>query len=154
MIAKIRLNKRTKTIRVVNKNNNVRLDKTTKTIKVVNRKNNIRLQHTGRTGPAGPEGQPGVGLPSDGTTDQILKKNSDISFDYGWVDANELADKNFIMNFTLSSNVEVNHNLNKYPAVTVIDSAGDEVVGEVYYTSPTQLTVRFINPFSGSITCN
>lgn len=34
----------------------IRLNKRTKTIKVVNRRSNIRLQHTGKTGPKGPTG--------------------------------------------------------------------------------------------------
>lgn len=45
----------------------IRLNKRTKTIKVVNRRKNLRLQHTGKTGPAstipgpeGPEGPTGV----------------------------------------------------------------------------------------------
>lgn len=41
----------------------IRLNKRTKTIKVVNRRKNLRLQHTGKTGPAsnvpGPEGPQG-----------------------------------------------------------------------------------------------
>lgn len=32
----------------------IRLNKRNKTIKIVNRKNNIRLTHTGKRGPAGP----------------------------------------------------------------------------------------------------
>ena len=37
----------------------IRLNKRTKTIKVVNRKNNLRLQHTGKTGPQGGQGVKG-----------------------------------------------------------------------------------------------
>lgn len=37
----------------------IRLNKRNKTIKIVNRKNNIRLTHTGKTGPVGPEGPEG-----------------------------------------------------------------------------------------------
>lgn len=37
----------------------IRLNKRTKTIKVVNRRNNIRLTHTGKRGPEGPVGPEG-----------------------------------------------------------------------------------------------
>lgn len=38
----------------------IRLNKRNKTIKVVNRKQNLRLQHTGKTGPEGPIGMTGL----------------------------------------------------------------------------------------------
>lgn len=38
----------------------IRLNKKTKTIKVVNRRNNLRLQHAGKPGPPGPPGPTGV----------------------------------------------------------------------------------------------
>jgi len=37
----------------------IRLNKRTKSIKVVNRKSNLRLQHTGKTGPQGVKGDTG-----------------------------------------------------------------------------------------------
>lgn len=116
----------------------IKLSKTNHSIKVreINRKfslkhqtSKINLKHSGIRGPQGeqgPQGEPG----------------------------SSTADKNFVHNFTVSSVVPVNHNLNKYPAVSVIDSAGDEVIGEVYYMNTTQLIVRFVNPFSGRVTCN
>lgn len=49
----IRLNKQTKTIKVVHRDTTVTLDNQTNTIKVVNRRNNLKLQHSGKIGPAG-----------------------------------------------------------------------------------------------------
>ena len=43
----------------------------------------------------------------------------------------------------------VNHNLNKYPSVTIVDSANDEVEGNVNHVSKTQLTITFSAAFSG-----
>lgn len=43
----------------------------------------------------------------------------------------------------------VTHALSFYPNVTVVDSAGTVVVGNVHYDSPTQLTLTFSAPFSG-----
>jgi hypothetical protein len=41
------------------------------------------------------------------------------------------------------------HNLGFYPNVTVEDSAGTIVVGEVSYDSPDQLTLTFASAFAG-----
>ncbi len=43
----------------------------------------------------------------------------------------------------------VTHNMNKYPSVSVVDSAGSAVVGEVLYDSLNQVTINFSAPFSG-----
>lgn len=41
---------------------------------------------TGGPGPAGPEGPAGVGVPSGGTTGQVLKKRSGTDYDTKWAD--------------------------------------------------------------------
>jgi len=43
----------------------------------------------------------------------------------------------------------VNHNLNKYCSVTVVDSADNTVVGDVLYNSLNQVTLTFAGAFSG-----
>ena len=66
-----------------------------------------------------------------------------------------IEDKNYVHEQTISSNEWVIiHNLNKYPAVTIIDSAGDEVVGEVKYDSTNQITITFVSAFKGKATLN
>lgn len=57
----IRLDKRNKTIVIVNKDGNLRLSKQSKTVKVVNRRKELRLVHTGKTGPQGFTGTVDVG---------------------------------------------------------------------------------------------
>lgn len=64
------------------------------------------------------------------------------------------ADKHFEYPFLTSSVVTVNHNLGKRPSVTVVDSAGDEVVGSVNHISNNQLIVTFSGGFSGIVFCN
>ena len=44
----------------------------------------------------------------------------------------------------------VTHGLNKYPSVSVVDSAGSSVVGDVLYDSLNQVTITFSAPFSGN----
>jgi hypothetical protein len=43
----------------------------------------------------------------------------------------------------------ITHNLGRYPAVTVVDSAGTPVIGKVIYVSANQVTVTFTSAFSG-----
>ena len=64
-------------------------------------------------------------------------------------------DKNylFIQN-QVSDEWIINHNLNKYPSVTVIDSADNEVIGEVEYLDKNNLKIKFANGFSGKATLN
>lgn len=48
-----------------------------------------------------------------------------------------------------SNNWVITHPLGGHPSVTVVDSAGTAVFGEVKYDSTTQVTVLFTVPFSG-----
>jgi hypothetical protein len=50
---------------------------------------------------------------------------------------------------TSSATWVITHPLGGHPSVTVVDSAGTAVVGEVKYDSTTQVTVSFTVPFSG-----
>lgn len=43
----------------------------------------------------------------------------------------------------------ITHNMNKFPSVTVVDSAGDEVEGNVNHISVNQLVITFSAAFSG-----
>lgn len=48
-----------------------------------------------------------------------------------------------------SSTWVITHALGGKPSVTIVDSAGTVVIGEVTYNSNTQITVQFTAPFSG-----
>lgn len=141
----IRLNKTNKTIKVVNRRNNIKLSRT---------RGNIKLQHTGRPGPASDvPGPAGVGTPEGGLIGQVLQKASSDNYDFSWMTPS-FEDKNFVHNFTVSQSIIVEHQLHKYPSVTVIDSAGDNVYGDVEYIDTNSIQVKFSAPFSGQIICN
>lgn len=53
-----------------------------------------------------------------------------------------------------SSTWDIIHNLNKMPSVTVVDSAGTIVVGEINYINYNRLTIRFTSQFSGKAYLN
>lgn len=64
-------------------------------------------------------------------------------------------DKNYTHNQTTASDTWVIvHGLNKYPSVNVINSAGDEVVGDIIYNDTNQITIKFNGSFKGSATLN
>lgn len=64
-------------------------------------------------------------------------------------------DKHYVHKQETSSDTwEVIHGLGKEPAVTVVDSAGTEVIGEVEYVSLNKCILRFQAPFSGKAIFN
>ena len=105
-------------------------------------------------GDAGIQGAPGPGVPAGGTAGQYYRKASNANYDGEWVDGNG-ADANFIYEFNPTTSVTVTHNLGKYPAVTVITSAGDEVVADVDHVDTNQLTLNLGSAaFGGKVVCN
>jgi hypothetical protein len=48
----------------------------------------------------------------------------------------------------------VTHNLGKFPAVSIVDTGNNEVVGDVVYVNQNSLTLNFSAPFSGKAYCN
>lgn len=64
-------------------------------------------------------------------------------------------DANYVHNqIAASMTWTINHNLNKYPSVVIVDTAGTLVIGEVNYTSLNQVVVTFTALFSGQAYCN
>ena len=62
---------------------------------------------TGATGATGAAGSNGIGVPTGGTTGQILKKNSNTAYDTGWTDPTSAATWGAITG-TLSSQTDLN----------------------------------------------
>lgn len=48
----------------------------------------------------------------------------------------------------------INHNLNTRPSITVVDSAGDTVIGSETYNNDNTITITFTSAFSGSAYLN
>jgi hypothetical protein len=64
-------------------------------------------------------------------------------------DAAVLNDRHIHTQSAASSTWSISHALGGRPSVTIVDSAGTVVVGEVVYNSNTVITVLFSAPFSG-----
>ena len=61
-----------------------------------------------------------------------------------------VSDKFYVFEQNIASKEwNVEHNLNKYPSITVVDSAGSVVVGDVIYTSLNSAVIFFIGEFVG-----
>ena len=61
-----------------------------------------------------------------------------------------VCDKTFAYNQAISSNVwEIKHDLDKYPAITVVDSGGSVVIGEIVYIDKNNVRITFTSAFSG-----
>lgn len=65
------------------------------------------------------------------------------------------SDRSFTFTQAVASAVwEIDHNMGKYPSVSVCDSAGTVVFGSVTYIDNNRLTITFSAPFSGKAYLN
>ena len=70
--------------------------------------------------------------------------------DFGIVD-----DKYYVHEQGIASNEwHIKHNLNKHPSVTIVDSAGNEVIGQVHYVDLNNVIITFTSQFSGKAYLN
>jgi hypothetical protein len=80
------------------------------------------------------------------TTDQQTQARTNIG---------AVNDKNYVYTqSTASASWVIAHNLNKYPSVSIVDSGGNMVMGEITYTDVNNLTITFSASFSGKAYLN
>ena len=66
-----------------------------------------------------------------------------------------IEDKTFIHIQSVASNIwTIQHDLNKFPSVTVVDSANNIVYGNVKHMNSNRVVVVFTSAFSGKAFCN
>lgn len=64
-------------------------------------------------------------------------------------------DKNFVFDQSLASKIwTINHPLNKYPSVSIMDTAHTIIEGQVEWLSLHQIRITFNAPVSGIATLN
>lgn len=64
-------------------------------------------------------------------------------------------DKNYVHYQNTASDIwQIEHNLDKFPSITVLDSANTEVTGDITHISLNKATIKFTNAFSGTAYCN
>jgi hypothetical protein len=90
-------------------------------------------------------------------------ENSDIDYYYYYGDLSDTSIKDFITTFdktfvyiqnTPSNIWNITHGLNKYPSVTIIDTANTIVEGDVVYMNENEVKITFSAPFSGKASLN
>lgn len=113
----------------------IKVEQGRRDINVRNVTREIKVHPVGRRGPEGEQGEIGATGPQGPA-------------------GSDATDKNFTYEFTNQSFVTVVHNLNKYPAVNVMDSAGSEVIGEIDYVDLNTVTLLFVGSFTGVATLN
>ncbi len=116
---------------------------------------------SGPTGPTGPRGETGETGPTGitGPTGAVGPSAYQV-----WLDAGHVGTiDDFIAQFAQAASQqyyrhvqgtpavlwEIQHPLNRYTAVSVVDSAGSIVEGDVTYLSPSELTIAFSAAFAG-----
>ena len=66
-------------------------------------------------------------------------------------------DKTFVSNeisFTANNPVTINHNLNKFPSVTTVDTTGAHIIGDVQHINTNSFKITFNVPFSAKVYAN
>lgn len=53
-----------------------------------------------------------------------------------------------------TSSWEIEHNLDRFPSVEVVDSAGSVVIGNIVYVDENNITITFSAPFTGKAYLN
>jgi hypothetical protein len=96
----------------------------------------------GTQGTIGVQGADGIGSATLDSTDDLTEGTTNKYFTVGRVSYEHTQG-------AASNSWVVNHNLGFKPNVTVVDSAGNIVEGEIAYTNSNSLTVSFQSAFSG-----
>lgn len=66
-------------------------------------------------------------------------------------------DKNYVspnLNFSAGVAQTITHNLNKFPSVTVVDSGGSHIVGDVQHINENSFTITFTASFQAKVYAN
>lgn len=84
---------------------------------------------------------------------------SELTNDVGYITVSDLPtivnDKNYIHNQVVASGTwQIQHNLDKFPSVSIVDSGNNLVVGEVKYIDSNNVIITFTSVFSGKAYLN
>ncbi len=72
-------------------------------------------------------------------------KTSELTNDSGFITINDVVnDKNFVYEWsTPETTLTIAHNLNKFPSVSIVDTAGSEIIGDVTYLDTNRVAITF-----------
>ena len=84
-------------------------------------------------------------IPDEQVARELLEYFEEHGGSGGGVGTGYLYDRNSIV----AANWIIDHNLSKYPQVTLIDDEGNLIEADIFYNSLNQVTVTFAEPTSG-----
>lgn len=148
----VSVSNRTNNVTVENNTRNHSVDIVNSQVKVNKPIRNVEVNQVGRRGLKGDAGQDGrvtEVLAGEG----IIVDNADVSKPVISATGGS-GDKTYTQDFTMQHTVYLSHGLQKLPAVTVINSAGDKLESTVRYVDINNVIVQFTAPFSGRVTLN
>lgn len=98
----------------------------------------------------GEKGDPGVGLQYEWMGSKLGIK-TEIEENFQYVDLVAASGDISYVHDQIAASKEwrIIHNLDKHPSVTIVDSAGSVVVGDIFYVSQQELIVSFVSEFAG-----
>lgn len=103
----------------------------------------------------GTDGQLTQTRPTSGLVQEVAKAESTTRIFIEVKTPLDFSDRHFTHEQSgASATWTVTHNLGKFPAVTVVDSGGSQVIGSIVHDSINQLTISFSAAFSGKAFCN
>jgi hypothetical protein len=98
-----------------------------------------------------------ISLPTVGRIATAMEPTSSVTVldKYSIAGLSVYSDKAFVFTqMTPSSEWAINHNMSKFPSVSIVDSTNSVVVGEVQYIDKNSVTVTFNGAFSGKAYLN
>mgnify|MGYP003314682548 CR=1 FL=1 len=96
-----------------------------------------------------------VWIGSDGDNGLVTKNFSADNLATYYNQSNSFGQGTFeFSQLTAASTWTINHNLNKFPAITVVDSSGNVIVGFETYSNSNQIVLTFSAAFSGKAYLN
>jgi len=78
-----------------------------------------------------------------GSDDFVLTADSNEATGLKWIDATKTASTFTFTQSSVSNTWTINHNLGKFPSVTVVDSGESIVVGTIVFNTLNQITITF-----------
>jgi hypothetical protein len=87
--------------------------------------------------------------PSVNQKTMILVQQDGGTVSITWADTNYVHDQQ-----VAASSWVINHNLGKFASIHIVDTAGDEIIGEVTYNTINRITVTFTSQVSGKAYIN
>ena len=96
-----------------------------------------------------------IWIGSDGDNGLITKNFSPDALASYYLDTGLLGGLSKQYPFPVASLIwTIQHNYNKFPSITTVDSSGNVVVGDIFYNDSNLITVTFSAPFSGTAFLN